>query len=484
MRSAMHYLAAVFIIWIFIKEASPRISEAASFWLPLKLTVWFLIAYMVRIFLIGRYVEKAEFEVQVRRQLIIELALYLFIGFLMGLHSFLQHKLPLENIFAFLPGCLVLGYFESVDLALERERKVINHIAATNGEIPIDDRLLPVTRKFAFMAVITAVITTWMILRVVEVDLEWIVASPEGDLNKKVHEIMIEIEIIVTIMLIELINIVISYSSNLKLIIKNQNSALKEVADGNLESHVAVATKDEFGVMAKYTNLMIECLKSRTDELLQTQDVTILAMASLAETRDPETGAHILRTQRYVRALALNLKSHPDYKDYLQEEIIELLFKSAPLHDVGKVGIPDYILLKPARLSDDEYEIMKTHTTLGRDALLVAEEKLGSNSFLRLAREIAYSHHEKWDGSGYPRGLAGKDIPKSGRLMALADVYDALVNERVYKPAFSHEKAKQIILEKRGEHFDPLIVDAFLEIEREFIEIAGKYRDAEDVEAA
>jgi putative two-component system response regulator len=211
------------------------------------------------------------------------------------------------------------------------------------------------------------------------------------------------------------------------------------------------------------------------------QDVTIMALASLAETRDNETGAHIRRTQHYVRELARALRPHPRFSGFLTDEVIELLFKSAPLHDIGKVGIPDAILLKPGKLTTEEFEIMKTHTTLGRDALAVAERMLDvPNSFLRFAREIAYSHQEKWDGSGYPEGLAGDAIPVSARLMALADVYDALISRRVYKPPFSHEKAVAIISEGRDSHFDPDIVDAFMAIAERFREIAKQYADEDE----
>lgn len=230
----------------------------------------------------------------------------------------------------------------------------------------------------------------------------------------------------------------------------------------------------------KQQNLMLEeQVQERTQEVQTTRDISILALASLAETRDNETGAHILRTQRYVKALALELRKNPKYSDQLSDEVIDLLFKSAPLHDIGKVGIPDAILLKPGKLTDDEFTIMKTHATLGHDAILKAEADLGDQhtSFLRFAREIAYSHHEKWDGSGYPQGLSGESIPLSGRLMAVADVYDALISKRVYKPAFDHEKANGIILEGRGSHFDPDIIEAYQTIEDEFRQIAANYSD-------
>jgi putative two-component system response regulator len=216
----------------------------------------------------------------------------------------------------------------------------------------------------------------------------------------------------------------------------------------------------------------------RTQEIQAIQDVTIQVMASLAETRDNETGNHIRRTQNYVKALAEHLKDHPRFRHFLSDSIIQQLYKSAPLHDIGKVGIPDHILLKPSRLTPEEFEMMKTHTTLGRDAIIQAEKALGMTvDFLQLAKEIAYSHQEKWDGSGYPEGLSGDEIPISARLMALADVYDALISRRVYKEPMSHEEAVAILQAGRGSHFDPDIVDAFLDIQAEFQAIAQRFVD-------
>ena len=218
----------------------------------------------------------------------------------------------------------------------------------------------------------------------------------------------------------------------------------------------------------------------RTKEVMAIQDVTILSMASLAETRDSDTGNHIRRTQYYVLALANRLQSYARFSEFLTNENIRLLFKSAPLHDIGKVGIPDRILLKPGKLDHDEFEIMKTHTTLGRDALANAEKSLGTDvAFLKMAKEIAYSHQEKWDGSGYPEGISGDDIPISARLMAVADVYDALICRRIYKEGMPHEKACKIIQEGSGSHFDPDIVDAFMHIHEEFKAIAERYADSD-----
>ncbi|WP_109511304.1 response regulator [Pseudomonas ovata] len=221
-------------------------------------------------------------------------------------------------------------------------------------------------------------------------------------------------------------------------------------------------------------------VQRRTREVTAIQDVTIHAMASLAETRDNETGNHIRRTQHYIRLLANLLREHSRFRHFLDEDTIRLLFKSAPLHDIGKIGIPDHILLKPGRFTPEEFEIMKTHTTLGRDAIQHAENQLGVKvDFLRLAKEIAYSHQEKWDGSGYPQGLAADDIPISARLMAVADVYDALISRRVYKPGMPHEQAVGIIRAGRGSHFDPDICDVFVANAERFREISERFSDTD-----
>ena len=220
--------------------------------------------------------------------------------------------------------------------------------------------------------------------------------------------------------------------------------------------------------------------RARAKELLLTQDFTIRCLASLTECRDSETGGHIIRTQAYVAAICRQLSADPRYADLLDRETREHLYKSSQLHDIGKVGVPDHILLKPGKLTPEEFEQMKRHTTYGRDAIQRAEEKFGageSSEFLRLAKEIAYTHHEKWDGTGYPTKLKGEDIPLSGRIMALADVYDALICQRVYKPPFSHEEALAIIVQLKGLLFDPGVIAAFLEVQEEFRKIGIELAD-------
>jgi len=238
-----------------------------------------------------------------------------------------------------------------------------------------------------------------------------------------------------------------------------------------------MAAKEFLKSKADYLEVEI---KKRTKEILSVQDITILTLASLAETRDIDTGRHLKRTQHYIKILASALKNHPKFMNYLSEDEIETLFRSAPLHDIGKVGIADKILLKPSMLSDTEFEIMKTHTTMGKEAIERAEEEAGFKAnFLETAKEIAYCHHENYDGSGYPLGLSGDGIPISARLMALSDVYDALTSRRAYKEAMPHKEALSIIKEERGFKFDPDIVDAFLMCDSDFFEISQRFADSD-----
>ncbi|NOX26094.1 MAG: two-component system response regulator [Deltaproteobacteria bacterium] len=232
--------------------------------------------------------------------------------------------------------------------------------------------------------------------------------------------------------------------------------------------------------LKQYRDHLEELVGERTRQLELTQEVTIESMATLAEYRDPETGGHIRRTKVYVLALAEALRNHPKFKDFLTDKNIELLYKSAPLHDIGKVGVRDNILLKPGKLTNEEFEEMKKHTIYGRDAIAHTEKRLGTASFLRFAKEIAESHQEKWDGSGYPNGLAGEDIPISGRIMAVADVYDALISKRIYKTPIPHPIAVNIIKDGRGSHFDPDMADAFAGIQEQFRQIALKHADYEE----
>lgn len=241
-------------------------------------------------------------------------------------------------------------------------------------------------------------------------------------------------------------------------------------------------------VLARVPNHL--CLKAYQDELEQevrrwtreitrTQDVAILSLAALGESRDNELAGHFRRTQRVARLLARGMAQRPEHADFFRSVSIDTLYKSIPLHDVGKVAIPDHILLKPGRLTPEEFEHMKMHTVHGRDILDRAERHMGGDSFLHMASDIAYTHHERWDGGGYPQGLAGEAIPMTGRIMAVVDVYDALISKRVYKNPIPHAQALDYVAQNRGMYFDPAIVEVFLANAERIREISLAYADCD-----
>jgi len=213
---------------------------------------------------------------------------------------------------------------------------------------------------------------------------------------------------------------------------------------------------------------------------LETRDTLIFALAKLAESRDQETGLHLERVQRYARRLAESLADYHDHATQVDTDFIRLVYQTSPLHDIGKVGVPDCVLQKPGKLTKQEFDVMKTHTTIGAQTLDAALANYPQTRFLQIARDIAKSHHERWDGAGYPEGLAGQEIPLAARIVAVADVYDALTSKRVYKKAYSHDVAYNIITADSGKHFDPRVVAAFVELENDFIEIRTRFSEADD----
>jgi Response regulator containing a CheY-like receiver domain and an HD-GYP domain len=229
--------------------------------------------------------------------------------------------------------------------------------------------------------------------------------------------------------------------------------------------------------LEEYSNNLEQLVQRKTETIEKLNHVTVSTIISVIGTRDQETNGHINRTSAYVMALAKTLRERGLYLEELTDENVEQLRRSAPLHDMGKVGIRDAILNKPGKLTAEEFADMKRHTTIGGDAFHAARLMMNEASFLDFAEQLARSHHEKWDGSGYPDGLSGTNIPLAARIMALADVYDALISKRPYKSPMSHETAVQIIKEGRGIHFDPMITDAFLLIEQSFNQIAQTFKD-------
>lgn len=242
------------------------------------------------------------------------------------------------------------------------------------------------------------------------------------------------------------------------------------IANDHIEKEIVYNKNDEMGDLVTSFNHMIVNLNQQREKAELTQDVTIICKAVLTEYRAPGTGIQSKEAKNYVKILAQCLQNKPRFKHFLNYETIDLLYKSALLYDIGMGEVEETILAKAGKLTTEEFEQVEMHTLYGRDTLLNAEKQLGCNAFLTMAKDMACSHHEKWDGSGYPFALIGEDIPISGRIMALADVYDALTSQRVYRSALSHAEAVEIILQERGIHFDPDVVDAFIEVKDKFLE--------------
>lgn len=246
---------------------------------------------------------------------------------------------------------------------------------------------------------------------------------------------------------------------------------------GTLQDVTAMAKAEE--ELENYNKHLQQMVKQKVDELTQAQMATIFALVKLSESRDDDTGVHIERTASFCRLLAEKARAHPAYSGQIDDEFLDSIYKASPLHDIGKVGIADAILLKPAKLTPEEFEVMKTHVEIGYQTLLRISQRFTGNSFLKMGLEITRCHHEKWDGSGYQRGLKGEEIPLSARIMAVSDVYDALRSRRVYKDAYSHEKSLAILASSSGSHFDPTLIELFSASDAEFAALYDRLSTAQ-----
>ncbi|WP_375750066.1 HD-GYP domain-containing protein [Vibrio sp. HN007] len=400
----------------------------------------------------------------------------------LAIYYSVAYEFPIDSNAKVLFGMTIFGFLTGFVLELKSKIFLLDSIENNLASVENAQGERQSMVKQAITLVLVLLISLTVTLTMIAVkDVYWLQHNPMYLLDGSGQISVIKEFIYISSVLIGYsIYIMMLWSTLMKRILSGHESALELVTAGQISQRLPVYSNDELGAVASMTNNMLDSLEESQDEIQITRDAAIIGLSALAESRDNETGAHILRTQEYVKALAEDMSTNDKHRELLNHNYIDLLYKSAPLHDVGKVGIPDSVLLKPGKLTDEEFDTMKQHPNIGAEALAMAEDQLGSSSFLRLAREIALTHHEKWDGSGYPNKLSGEEIPLSGRLMALADVYDALISKRVYKPAFSHEKAKQIILEGSGTHFDPEVVEAFLSVESSFVDIAARHKDKSD----
>lgn len=466
-HSALQYTIAAVIFMIYVIQVCPFLDS-----LERQLLASIIIGLFAAMFLVRKIAVSPHITNPIK-QFRIDMAIFVGGGVALATGNYITYDFPLIAGFRVVIGLSLLGFFISLLLLLQKEQQMIKQSLPSSNEQYSSIAKRIQTYTFCLLASATVV----MIL-IIYKDFEWLKeVGGQYSFEQAATWILYEFLFVATVFATYSFYITRYFSQNIALYFHRQNSTLKKLKEGVRKIQVPVTASNEFGAMAEYTNHMIDSLNCTEITLENTRDAAILAIASLAETRDNETGAHILRTQEYVYALGLYLQGNPRFSDELSPKNLELIYKSAPLHDIGKVGIPDAILLKPGKLTVEEFEVMKAHPSIGRRALEKAEEQVGELPFLVYAKEISESHHEKWDGNGYPAGLKGDAIPISARLMALADVYDALITKRVYKPAFSHEKSRDIILEGKGKHFDPDIVDAFVAIENRFLQIAKQHRD-------
>lgn len=469
MRVLAHYVFSIAVMGIYGGAVCPFIATLSVVgWLVL-LAVVFGFALSVRLALDKHLLSRLPYESQTRTQFFLEMALFFAAGLVITIYNMAFHDFPAGSGAKMILGCMALGFFASADLALERERKISEALARAGREIWLDEKYFPLTVKFSLVAIATVVIMTAVTYLMIAKDLWWIVreVGPDRLLFAR-RAVLGELVFVGGVILAEIINLITSYSHNLKLFFGNQNSALIAVAGGNLQIRVPVGTQDEFGVMASYTNKMIADLDERNRALRETQLEIVKRLGRAAEYRDNETGLHVIRMSLF--------SAHLGKAAELSDEECEMLLQASPMHDIGKIGIPDHILLKPAKLDDKEWEIMKTHTEIGKEIL-----KGSKSPLLKMAEAIAITHQEKWDGSGYPRGLKGEAIPLVGRICAICDVFDALTSVRPYKKAWSVEEAMALLEKESGKHFDPELVPLFKQVLPKILEIKEKYSESHAV---
>lgn len=473
------YLLAAVVFSVYGGRVCPMLETLTFSELFAHISVVFGFAYLIRHFLLQNHSLVLE-----HKHAQLDSTLMFFSSLLLALFYNLQYSFPLDSNLKVLFGMTLFGFFTGLLLQLDAKTRYLSSLSSSDQfDFELSGERQSMVKQMIILVSLLLVTLTSMLAMIAVKDIFWLEHNPDRILDGTGKISVIKEFIYISVVLGGyVIAIMVQWSKLMRSILSMQESSLLAITQGEISKRIPVFEHDELGSIASLTNKMLDSLESSQDEVMATRDVAIVSLSALAESRDNETGAHILRTQEYIRSLATHLSSFDQHKPLLTESYIELLYKSAPLHDVGKVGIPDNILLKPGKLTDEEFEIMKQHPEIGAQALSMAEKQLGSNSFLKLAKEISLTHHEKWDGNGYPNQLKGEEIPLSGRLMAVADVYDALISERIYKKAFSHEKAKSIILEGSGTHFDPQVVDAFITLESEFVAIADKYRHMEKEE--
>ncbi|OED35015.1 hypothetical protein AB833_31665 [Chromatiales bacterium (ex Bugula neritina AB1)] len=471
-----HYTVAAGLLALYGSSVCPFIDSLSRLQIVTPIAAFFALGLCLRYWCRQRFTGNNMTTTRPRHSLYIECGVLAFVGVCIAGYNYAALNFPLESGLKVLIGVMALAAFIGMDVMLHEELLVGKHLKEQRIDIAFASYRSSFSQRSLTLTLLCVLVVAVVLVLLVYKQLFYLASQNSiADVTQLSTAVLFESIFVVAAVSGYLLKVLNSTSRLMKFYLGNQQDTLHAVSNGKYNSAVPVVSNDEFGEIAHHTNLMIRTIEARNAELHRTQDATILSLAALAETRDNETGAHIRRTQQYVKLLAEHLATQPEFRDQLPPDAVELIYKSTPLHDIGKVGIPDNILLKPGKLTDDEYTVMKTHTLLGMQALDAVEEELGTSHFLRYAKDVVATHHERWDGAGYPAGLAGENIPLCGRLMAVADVYDALISKRVYKPALSHAEAREIIIDGSGSHFDPAVVEAFIACETQFAEFAQCY---------
>ncbi|MBT5652684.1 MAG: HD domain-containing protein [Nitrospina sp.] len=464
MRITTHYIFSIIILAIYGERVCPIIESIGQLDWTIRLSVVFTVLFFIRPLFVKWVVLRAEWQKQPQRQFLLEGSLFLVGASLLAWYNSYENYADTVSSAKVFLGCITFGFFTACDMALERQKIITNNEVLVDHNVESTKVVFPITAKLTAVAVFSLIFMTSIMFLVFLKDLYWFIDLEQDNYGQGSLSFLKELLFLGSVILAEMINLIISFCRNLKQFFQNQNASMEAVSKGNLDQHVMISSQDEFSVMGRYTNWMIEMLKKRKLELEKARREIVVRLGRAAEYRDNETGMHVIRMSNYSAALARSAK--------LPEEQCDLILQASPMHDVGKIGIRDNVLLKPGKLEGDEWVNMKTHVDIGVSIL-----SGGDSEIIQLAQEIAATHHEKYDGTGYPNGLKGEEISITGRIVPICDVFDALTSKRPYKKAWTVEDSIDLMKQEKGKHFDPDLVDKFISILPEILEIRERYSE-------
>ncbi len=469
-RSAVHHVLFSIFVTIYGYSVCNFINGlAVSVWaatlLPVLLGQWMLRST------VARHVSKRSAALRPRLAFWGELSVFIAGGAVIGFVNTVFHGFPAASGLKAMFGFVTIGIFAGVDQAFVQTRIRFEEGGMPSfSSKPRSPFAVRLGLSFGLVTALVIGVIALLVLRGIE---DGTVKDAEG-----FRRLAIEFAFVFAVIFCYVANAARGAETLLAKALSEQVQTLGEAREGRVRRRALIGTQDEIGFVSAEINYLLDELDRAHETTTRTNDAIMKALIGLAGARDNETGDHLQRTQRYVGILCGQLAQHPEHAAALAPPAIADIVSAAPLHDIGKVAVPDAILRKPGRLTPEEYEVMKTHVGHGLAVIDKVIADVGATRYLVAARHVIAGHHEHWNGSGYPFGLKGADIPLAGRVMALADVYDALRSERIYKPAMTHAEARQILIDGAGTQFDPLVVAAFLVVEPQFERIATGFADA------